>query len=175
MSSSSQPPLPAWLSHLPVSGGLAVPWITPRTADGRHLFGTVDRDLMNSALTHCRCGVCGKPLDSRTVLLLRLSDLPRRCTSEPGLHPQCAAYTTQACPMVAGQMDHYRASPRPLDPGQIPAPDAAARQGAPAEPWFAAWVAGYDVIMDHGNLAASYARRAPLRIRSVSWSIPGIW
>jgi hypothetical protein len=86
MPSSTQSPLPAWLSHLPVSGGMAVPWITPHTSDGRHLFGTVNRDLMSTALIHRRCGVCGKPLDSRIVLLMRFSDLPRRCTSEPGLH-----------------------------------------------------------------------------------------
>lgn len=174
MTDTSVPPIPAWLAHLPTVGGLVVPWITPRTADGRYLFGSVDHDRMEHALLRRWCGVCGRPNADRLVLLMRLSDLPRRCTSEPPLHPQCAAYTITACPMVAGRLDHYRSTPRRLDATMAPAPDSAARQGSPAEPWFAVWLDGYEVVTDHGNLAASYADRRPLRFRSITWRLPGI-
>jgi hypothetical protein len=52
----------------------------------------------------------GRPLEHRAVLMMRLSDLPRQCTSEPALHPWCAAYTSESCPMIAGRLDHYRSS-----------------------------------------------------------------
>lgn len=174
MTEANVPPIPQWLGHLPTVGGLAVPWITPRTVDGRHLFGLVGRDRMRQALLRRLCGVCGLPLDDRMVMLMRLSDLARQCTSEPALHPQCAAYTTAACPMVGGHLDHYRSTPVRLDTTMTPPPDSPARQGASAEPWFAVWLAAYRVINDHGNLAASYADTEPLRIRPITWRLPGI-
>ncbi|MFD2422665.1 hypothetical protein [Amycolatopsis pigmentata] len=168
------PPIPVWLSHLPTLGGLVVPWITPRTADGRYLFGSVDQDRMAQALKRRWCGVCGQPLGSRFVLMMRLSDLPRQCTNEPALHPQCSAYTTSACPMIGGRLDRYRTSRPRLDHTMLPSPDATKRQGASAEPWFAVWLATYRVITDHGNLAASYTDTRPLRIRPITWRLPGL-
>lgn len=44
------------------------------------------------------------------MLMMRLSDLPRQCTSEPALHPWAAAYTSESCPMIGGRLDHYRSS-----------------------------------------------------------------
>lgn len=162
----------ACLAHLPVVGGLAVPWITPCTADGRHLFGTIDGGRAAHALRHRWCGVCGRPLGRRLVLLLRLSDLARQCTNEPALHPQCAAYTCAACPMIAGRLAHYRSAPAPLDPTMLPPSDTESRLGARAEPWFAVWLTDYDVITDHANLAASYRGTRPLRIRPITWQLP---
>ncbi|MGW4587780.1 hypothetical protein ACWEKJ_10670 [Amycolatopsis thermoflava] len=131
--------------------------ITPRTADGRYLFGSVDRDRMGRALLNLWCGVCGRPLEHRAVLMMRLSDLPRQCTSEPALHRWCAAYTSEPCPVIGGRLEHYRSSLPRLDTNMLPAPDASARQGAAAELWFAVWLADYRVVIDHGNLAASCA------------------
>lgn len=96
-----------------------MPWITPRTADGRYLFGSIDHGRMQSALRHRWCGVCGQPLQRRAVLMMRLSDLPRQCTSEPALHPWCAVYTSKSCPMIAGRLDHYRSSQPRLDANML--------------------------------------------------------
>ncbi|MEW2507618.1 hypothetical protein AB0878_44880 [Amycolatopsis sp. NPDC047767] len=174
MTESEQPPIPLALAHLPVVGGLVVPWITPRTPDSRYLLGTVDVDRMNACLQRRRCGVCGRDLVDRTVLLLRLSDLPRACTNEPGLHPVCAAYTIKACPMVGGRMTQYRRSPRLLGPEHSTGPDAQQRLGAPREPWFSVWVGSYDLIEADGNLAASYAKLGALRVRPINWLLPGL-
>jgi len=165
------PPIPVWLSHLPVVGGLAVPWITPLTDDGRYLFGALHPQRHRQAVTGYRCQVCGRPLDRPLVLLMRLTDLPRQYTSEPALHPVCAAYTEAACPMVGGRMSHYRSSPIRLGAGMISADDAPARLGAPAEPWFAVWLDRYEPITDpiKGQPAASYAGIRPLRIRPITW------
>jgi hypothetical protein len=77
--------------------------------------------------------------------------------------------------MIGGRLDHYRSSLPRLDANMLPAPDATARHGAAAEPWFAVWLAGYRVITDHGNLAASYAGTKPLRNRPITKQLPNIF
>jgi hypothetical protein len=162
------PAIPMWLAHLPTVGGLVVPWITSRDARGRHQFGTVDHERMNLCLRQRLCGVCGRELDDRLVLLMRLSDLTSQCTNEPALHPQCAAYASGACPMVAGRLDRYRTTVEQDHEGA----ESAIRSGAPAEPWFAVWLRGYEVVLHHGHLAASHRGQQPLRIRPISWVLP---
>jgi hypothetical protein len=76
--------------------------------------------------------------------------------------------------MVAGSLSHYRSGPPRLDATMASAPDAAARRGSPVEPWFAVWLAGYQVVTDHGNPCASYAGTRPLRIRPITWRLPDI-
>lgn len=169
------PPIPVRLAHQPTIGGLVVPYITPRTDDGRYLFGGVDSYRQWRCLTGRLCSVCGRALveqpGDRLILLMRLSDLPHRSTSEPALDPVCAAYTQAACPMLAGRLTHYRSTPMRLGPRMAPAVDQAARIGAPAEPWFAVWLTHYDLDVDprNGQPAASYAGIRPLRIRPITW------
>jgi hypothetical protein len=93
-----------------------------------------ERTAFHDAFHGRQCGVCGRSLGDRMVLLLRLSDLPQRCGYEPALHPQCAAYTTAAGPMVNGRLRRYRSTPHRLDATLVPSPDADARRGEPAEP-----------------------------------------
>lgn len=163
-------PIPIWLAHLPVVGGVAVPWVTARSTDGRYRFGALDAARQYQCLTERRCQICARPLGRPLVLLMRLSDLPRQRTSEPALHPVCAHYTETACPMVAGRMSHYRSSPIPLDDGTVETVDTPARLGAPAEPWFAVWLDSYAPVRDPstGGAEASYAGLRPLRIRAVT-------
>jgi len=87
------PPIPLWLAHLPVVAGMAVPWITARGLDGRHMFGALHPLRQRQAIFDHLCQVCGRRLDHRSILLMRLTDLPRQRTSEPALDPVCAAYT----------------------------------------------------------------------------------
>lgn len=171
-SPENAPAIPLPLQHLRTVGGLVVPWITPRTPDDRIYFGSVDRRLVVNALQRRWCGVCGQPLTDRLVLMMRLSDLPRRCTIEPPLHPWCAAYSGTACPMLNGRMRRYRTSEPQYDTTVLSAPDAYARRGAPAEPWFAVWLSDYDLTTDHGNLAASFTTSQLLRIRPVIQLLP---
>lgn len=168
------PAIPMWLSHLPVVGGMAVPWITPMTDDGRYLFGALHQGRQRHALVNYGCQACGRRLDDRLVLLMRLRDLPRQRTSEPALHPVCAAYTEAVCPMVAGRPQRYRSAPLRLDAGMAAAPDETARLGAAAEPWFAVWLSAYRPAVDevNGQPVASYAGIRPLRIRPITWRLP---
>jgi hypothetical protein len=173
--------IPVALAHLPVVGGMAVPWITPRLPDGRHLLGVVDAGRQRQALLQGLCGVCGRAHERRMVALARPRDLARQLVAEPPLHPVCARYTTQACPAVGGRMQHYRSTPRPLpDPVAVPGgigyyvvedqEQAASRRGAPADRWFAVWLSGYDTVWDPNTrtLSASWQAHEPLRIRPVA-------
>jgi hypothetical protein len=164
-SAESAPPIPAALADLPVVGGLVVPWVTPRTADGRFLIGAVDAAKTHTAIRRRLCGVCGRGLADRLVLLVRESDLARCASTEPGLHPHCAAYTTAACPMVAGRRSHYRTSAHKIDENAVHGADVDRRLGAPAEAWHAVWLTRYDVVTLHGHPAACYLLTPPLRIR----------
>ncbi len=164
-------PIPEWLAHRPTAGGLVVPWITPRTTDGRYLFGLIEKNLAEQALQRRLCGICGRPLDDRQILFMRLSDLPRQRTNEPAVDPICAHYTTNSCPMISGRLSTYRTNP--IWAGEDSA--GSARRGAPAEPWFAVWLREYRLVQDHGDLAGSYAGIQPLRIRAVTWRFPQVW
>ncbi|WP_208025975.1 hypothetical protein [Amycolatopsis acidicola] len=170
---SHVPAIPTALAHRPTTGGLVVPWITPQTADGRFLLGSIDERLARRALLERRCGVCGTKLHDRVVLLMRLSDLPQRASVEPALHPQCAAYTISACPMVAGRLSTYRATLPRHDENMKPAADNDNRLGAAAEPWFSVWLRDYRLSSVHGNLAAAYVGQ-PLRIRPIALALLGI-
>lgn len=162
------PPIPVALAHLPTVGGLVVPWVTPRTADGRFLLGAVDATKTHTAVHRRLCGVCGRALDRRLVLLIRESDLPRSASTEPALHPLCAAYTTTACPMVTGRLSHYRTRAHKIDEDAVHGADIDHRLGAPAEAWHAVWLTRYDVVTLHGHPAVCYLLTPPLRIRPVS-------
>jgi hypothetical protein len=166
----SQPPVPAHLAGRPTVGGLVVPVITPRTIDGRYLFGKLGDLTQQRCLRQYRCGVCATLLSDKAVVFARATDLLWQCTSEPAVCPPCAAYSAEACPMLAGRMARYRASQHPALAG-IPIPaDEDLRLGAPAERWYAVWIRGYNVV-DHpakpGTLAASWATIPPLRIRPI--------
>ncbi|KXK59542.1 hypothetical protein AWW66_23665 [Micromonospora rosaria] len=142
------PAIPVRLARQPVLGGLAVPWITARTPDGRHRFGAVDHQRHTRALRDRLCQTCGDPLDpTRIVLAMRDSDLRLLISCEPAMHPVCAAYSATGCPMLAGRMSHYRTSPpaeQRADPGVISHGDpTGSRPAAPAERWHLLWATGY--------------------------------
>ena len=168
--SGDVPPIPVHLAALPTVGGLVVPRITPQAVSGQYLFGNLSDVAQRRFLLGYRCQICGKPLPRRAVLFARTSDLLLMCTSEPAACPPCAHYSAQACPMLNGHLRHYRAGPHPARTGLPPTRQELARQGAPAESWFAVWVHDYTVI-DHparpGTLAASWRNGLPLRVRPV--------
>lgn len=72
--------------------------------------------------------------------------------------------------MIAGRMDHHRATLMRLDHTMAHAPDTAARLGQPAEDWYAVWLDTYRPIIDpiNGMPAASYAGIPPRRIRRIT-------
>jgi hypothetical protein len=172
------PNIPVHLADLPTVGGLVVPFVGLRHNNGQAALGMTDYRLVTKCLRESLCGVCGQPLRRPMVFLMRPVDLARNCCSEPGMCPPCAAYTQRACPMLNGQMDHYRkaypqfAKRECDDPTcscwawfSLPSPS---RYGAPAEDWHALWTGGYRLITtETGDLAAGFEGIRVLKRRNV--------
>lgn len=177
-----QLPIPERLAGRPTVGGLVVPYITLRTSRGWHL-GQVSEKHRLECVRDYRCQICGQRLDAdRFVLLVRQSDIQHRYSVEPAMHPECAAYSAQACPMVAGRMRHYRATPRDTTTLTCPDPDCRCavlavddseeeRAARDAEPWFSVWCRGSDYRLaasPDGKLLGLHIPDQPLKQRTVS-------
>lgn len=172
------PPIPVHLASFATMGGMVVPYITLRHRNGVAALGLVDYSRMVRCFEERRCGVCAEPVTNRMVFLMRPLDLIRGRSAEPGLCPPCTAYTTTACPMVAGRIAHYRRS-RPTfinrrcdDPEcecsqwvSTPEPN---RYGANAEQWFALWTTEYRLVPgERGRLEADFMGMQVLKVREV--------
>lgn len=159
-------PIPAGLEHLPVVAGIAVPWITPRTSDGRFLFGLKNAERHRRCLVHHRCQICGRRLAHPLVLLASHSDLPRRRTREAGVHPSCAEYSLRACPAVGDLTRPPSALRSPFNVNTASGGHTGL-PGALSEPWYALWLRDYNVVIDPatGAWTASWAHTVSLRIR----------
>jgi hypothetical protein len=177
--SFASPSIPVHLADYPTMGGLVVPFITMRHRNGKAALGLVDASRLELCLRDRLCGVCGKKMRSKMVFLMRRIDLRRKCSNEAGLCPPCAAYTQTACPMIAGNMVHYRASMSafvgrrcgdsacPCVAGMLPEKQSA-RLGAPADAWYALWTMRYQLVQDDtGRLAAGFAGLRVLALREI--------
>jgi len=112
------------------------------------------------------CQTCGEPLTTRPVVLLGGPNQLTGYFTEPPLHPVCASYAIQACPMVAGRQTHYADRPQLAhgprgavcpDPGcdcaGWVADDGETHYGAPAHEWWALWCTDWKIAIDKdGNL-----------------------
>jgi hypothetical protein len=145
------PDIPVRLSRRPVVGGLAVPWVVAQHADGTPVLGFISGERTAACLAGRLCQACGERLGSPLVLMARARDVVAGYVAEPGLHPECAAYSAKACPMLARTMARYRSSPLPsrlercgdascdcrtwVRPG-----DRDLRAGRPREAFAAVWI-----------------------------------
>lgn len=175
----SPPPIPARLADRPTVGGLVVPYISVSSGD-RHILGSTHNRKRNECLIGRRCQTDGEPLGRRAVVLCTTTQLGRQWTQEPAMHPECAAYSIAACPMVNGQMASYRTGPPPVD--RLPCTEPGCNCGGwinetkgerdlgPVEPWHQVWLAAYDLAADPGGklIGLSWANHPPLRVRPVA-------
>ncbi|MCM6774535.1 hypothetical protein NDR87_13630 [Nocardia sp. CDC159] len=193
---STRAPIVARLHRLPTAQGLTVPFIT-RCHRGQRIpiWGSIDPGRMRVVWQLALCQVCAEPFDHRVVVMVRPGDWLRRIGPEAGLHPECAAYSIRACPMLASRMAHYRSTPALArvvpcgDPLCLPcrwASHAAVaesddRTGKPADAWYAVWLAAsdYTVIDRPGDehtpalTGVQLAGVRPLAIRKVRDAAPG--
>jgi len=145
------PAIPVRLAGRPVIGGVAAPWVSVHHSDGTPVLGAVDAARQAACLAWRLCQACGQPLESPLVLLARARDIAAGYVTDPGLHPECAAYSAAACPMLSGAMRRYRSAPRARrqqrcgDPAcacraWVPAADSVHRSGHAAEAFAAVWI-----------------------------------
>lgn len=188
-------PIPQRLAGRPTQGGLVVPWVSAQLGDAGFDLGHLHTSKMNRCFAERRCQICGEPITGRVVFFLSESALPTKHAGEPPLHPECAAYSARACPMVAGRMTHYRTSlSRVYGPAgkqcNIPGCDCGGwrptsdsddnNRGRPAEPWHAVWCIDYTVTAPDERTKALIERRVtpvgvslgalidnPLKVRQV--------
>lgn len=171
------PPIPTHLAGRPTHRGLVIPWISVILADGTPVLGNVHGTKVETALWGRLCQICGERLNfGQVVLFASASSHAEGGTSEPGMHPECAAYSAKSCPMVNGRMTHYTDTDRVAGkPCSEPGCDCdgwistqPASINRPAEPWYAVWVRDYAIGVDPGTKRANsaiYRHITPLKIR----------
>lgn len=179
------PSIPIHLYHRPVVGGLAAPYISVEHRDGRAVLGVVHNSRLERCLAECLCQTCGEPLRDRVVVMFRPSDKTAGYASEPGMHPECAAYSMKACPVLNGTAAKHRTAPRNLEgqPCGEPGCDCAgwvstdpkqadARARADVDPYFAMWLrrSDYRIVNDElgrpsGIVLVGFE---PLKVRPVN-------
>lgn len=177
------PPIPQRCADRPLLGGLVVPYIS-LVAEGRtHLGGTHGKRVAECVANYL-CQVCGQPLGDPPYLFLATQTMTDEgFSSEPALHPECAAYSVKACPMVAGRMSAYNQHPHDVagqscgvagcDCGGWSS-DQSHVAGKPAEPWFRVWVRSYAIGVKErgpitvGNVTGCVFKGQVIRVRPVA-------
>jgi hypothetical protein len=179
---ADRPPIPATCAHRPTIGGLVKPWINVELADGGVDFRAQHRRRAELAITRRLCQVCGTRLRNLAILLGGPDPLRHLMFGEPPLHPECAVYTSRACPMVAGDMTAYPTRPRLAEGARgatCPTPgcdcggwvthDPGDRTGRAAHPWYAVYATAYTWARDqHGTLMVLTAPTAVRKVRLIS-------
>lgn len=167
-------PIPLRLAERPTQGGLVVPWISVQLGDGGFDLGNVHTSRVNTCLYKQSCQICGELILDRIVFFLTESTLDAMSATEPPMHPECAAYSAKACPMVNGRMRHYRTSlsraygpagencdiPACACSGWQPSESSGSNAGRLAEPWHAVWCTGYTVTVPDAETQALVASGA---------------
>lgn len=185
-----RPPIPATCEFRPTIGGLVIPWINVQLADGGVDFRSQHSSRAQSCFLESLCQVCGTVIAGPPYVLIGgPGQLARLQFDEPPLHPECAAYVSSACPMVAGRMlrfadrdpisEGHRGEVCP-DPdcdcgGWVPTPDSArVPNGRPAHDWYAVYASTYAVGATPDGRAHS-AILSPDQVRAVRHiSTPGV-
>lgn len=152
------PPVPARCADRPTVGGLVHPYVNVTLAGGGVDFRAQHHTRAVECVSNNLCQVCAQPLVHPIVLLGTDRALAELVFGEPPLHPECAVYTSRACPMVAGRRTHYASGPSVserergracflpgCDCGGWVAHPGSRQAGAPAQPWFAVYVTDYAI------------------------------
>ncbi|MFE3060913.1 hypothetical protein [Nocardia sp. NPDC059239] len=169
-SNSPRPSIPARLHDAPTAQGLAIPFLTlchrGRTSP---VWGAIDPERYALVLGLRLCQVCGEDLGSghgpsqQVVVFVRPQDWVRGVGPGVEINPECAAYSTRACPMLAGRMPTYRSNAiaariTPCDDPQCDCrqwtpPDSESeesqRAGKPADPWYSMLIDARDYQIVH--------------------------
>jgi hypothetical protein len=179
------PSIPARCANRPTVGGRVIPWINVRLGDGGVDFRSQHTARLREALHDRRCQVCGEPLTSPLVLLGGPTQLKQLLFDEPPLHPECAVYTSRACPVVAGEATTLPSGRRLSEGargqrcflercdcgGWVPTPGSAeGHHPTEPHPWFAVYATGFNVaVSPTGELLGALLLPAQVRrVRLVS-------
>jgi hypothetical protein len=176
-------PIPERLAARPVRSGLVVPYISLET-DGRVMFGQTRGIRVGECIVNGLCQTCGQRLGPKMVFAVTERMLADRFTGEPAMHPECAAYSAKACPMIGGRMAAYAPHPKSVtgQPCDVPGCDcggwvsgSTGKAGSAAVPWFTAWFTGYDIAVKDAdapltveNVLGCALTQEPLKVRPIA-------
>lgn len=141
--------------------GLVKPWVNVELADGGIDFRSQHTNKAIMCWQDFRCQVDGQALGKQFVLMGGPDQLRSLLFDEPAMHPECAGYVAQACPMVGGRLTHYakgdslsagrrgKTCPQPgcNCGGWVEGHKTRALAGSPAHDWFAVHAIGYTVAV----------------------------
>lgn len=150
---ADRPPIPASCAGRPTLGGLVVPFVNVRLADGGADFRSADNARYELCWRRTLCQTCGTRIAGTAVFLGGPNQVASRHFDEPHVCPPCAVYASQACPMVSGRLLEYtdrlrlsdgRRGQACVDPtcdcGGWVETVAGRDQAGPAHPWYAVYV-----------------------------------
>lgn len=183
-----RPPIPATCEHRPTIAGVVSPWANVQLADGGVDFRSQHESRVQQCWIECICQLCGTKITQAPIVLF---GGPRQVKAlqfdEPPLHPECAVYASQACPMIAGRISHYadrdvvsnsHRGKTCVDAecdcgGWIPTPGLNIGPGGdPAHDWYALYIARYTIGVTEQRIdrvhAGVVAPEHVLAIRHVS-------
>ncbi len=184
MTGEVRPPIPVQLADRPTVGGLVIPWVALRLADGGVDFRRQDLRRAERCWREQLCQICGEPIGGPIVLFGGAEAVEERLFHEPPMDPVCARYVQVACPMVAGRMARYASGPSVAEgprgktcptpgcgcAGLVHAEAAVPGEpGRPAHAWYAVWTRGYRcALRPDGSLYGGALTGEPLRVRHLS-------
>ncbi|MCF6467309.1 hypothetical protein FAF44_02630 [Nonomuraea sp. MG754425] len=181
--------MPIHLIHAPTHNGMVIPYIALRHADSTPEFGQVSHDRTARCFIKRRCQLCARELGDAAVLMARPQDFGHGYGPEPAQHPECAAYSIRACPMLVGRLPRHRDRTRPQrrqcsrpdacwcgEPPAPPSADTIIRSGRAASPWYSVRfsMAEYEVNMSarKGPRGISLRALTHRKVRLVTWGQP---
>lgn len=104
MKTHSDVEIPEQARSLPVERGFVVPAVTSRRDNGSAKFGLLDGLMSVRCIFERRCQLCFEKIEQDYCFP------GGRVTSyytEPALHPACARYSLQVCPMILRVKDKF--------------------------------------------------------------------
>lgn len=99
-------PIPRLLRRNVRHKGLPVPYIALMGEDGVPDFRVVDEHKRLRTARHHSCQLCGKPIGARFYFVGGPKSMAQLAYYEPPAHLECLMYAMQACPFIAGKIEH---------------------------------------------------------------------
>ena len=171
------PQVPARCSARPLAGGRVIPYVSVMLHDGRPVLGAVHRSKAVRCIVGRLCQVCGERLGRPLVVIVDQGGVLAQYSGEAALHPECAAYSRNACPVLAGHRETFRVPDRHIgnacsEPGcgcggwTNTEPDRELR-GSPVGPWHAVWLDDYAIAVNENREVhgLTWQGMSPRRIR----------
>jgi hypothetical protein len=95
--------MPARIAKLPTYRGRPVPVTVLTLPDGTVDFRVTDTEAWVDVVKNRQCGICGEPLDTVVCFIGGPLSAQSRAFTDAPMHEECARYSAQACPYLAGQ------------------------------------------------------------------------